>query len=140
MLEQLIEILDRLDALLARFPDDFWARGLDTAESGVAGLLDLLVMLQALLGRTLEWMEFAKWSGNVALDWFLHFCYSGSLGLLAYWATSSAIQWVCGSLVFRSRSRISWQGPLERATWHLAICSGLFASWLAHLWWDGLLF
>jgi hypothetical protein len=38
MLEQLIEILDRLDALLTRFPDDFWARGLDTAETGVLDL------------------------------------------------------------------------------------------------------
>jgi hypothetical protein len=126
MLEQLLELLDRLDALLARFPDGFWARGLDAAESGIGGLLG--------------WMEFVKWSGNVALDWFLHFCYSGSLGLLAYWLTLSVTRWALGSLVFRSRSRISWQGPLERATWRLAICSGLFVSWLAHLWWDGLLF
>jgi hypothetical protein len=139
MLERLIELLDRLDALLARFPEGFWERGLDAAEGGVGGLLDLLVMLEALLGRALEWTEFVRWSGNVALDWSLHFCYSGSLGLLAYWATSSATRWVLGSTVFRSRSRISWQGPLERATWRLALCSGLLASWLAHLWWDGLL-
>jgi len=139
MLEQLIELLDKLDQLLARFPEDFWTRGLDAAESGAAGLLDLLVMLQAILGRALEWMEFAKWTGNVLLDWFLHFCYSGALGLLAYWVTLSVTRWVLGSLVFRSRSRISWQGVLEPAIWRLAICSGLFASWLAHLWWDGLL-
>jgi hypothetical protein len=140
MLELLIELLDKLDQLLARFPDDFWTRGLETAEAGAAGLLDLLAMLEALMAQALEWMEFVKWSGNVALDWFLHFCYSGSLGLLAYWATSSAIHWVLGSKVFPSRSKVSWQGPLERATWRLAICSGLCASWLAHLWWDGLLF
>jgi hypothetical protein len=39
MLEQLLKLLDRLDALLARFPDGFWARGLDAAESGIGGLL-----------------------------------------------------------------------------------------------------
>lgn len=140
MLEQLIELLDRLDALLARFPDDFWARGLGVAEEGTAGLLDLLAAIEALLEQALAWMEFARWTGNVLLDWSLHFVYSGSLGLLAYWATSSATRWVLGSLAFRSRSRTSWQGVLEPATWRLAICSGLFASWLAHLWWDGLLF
>ena len=140
MLEQLVELLDRLDALLARFPEDFWARGIGAAEEGTAGLLDLLAMLKELAAALLAWMEFARWSGNVLLDLSLHFCYSGASGLLAYWVTLSATRWVLGSLAFRSRSRISWQGPLERDIWRLAICSGLLASWLAHLWWDGLLF
>ena len=104
-------------------------RSVDTSVSNV----------EVITGQVRAWVEAVDWTQNVLLDWLLHFVYSGSLGLLVYWVTLSVTQWVCGSLVFPSQSKLSWQGVLERDIWRLAICSGLFASWLGHLWWDGLL-
>ena len=140
ILEQLNQLVDKIVLLLDRFPDNFWDRGLESLESGAAGLLDTLAMLREIVASILATLEFMRWSGNVLLDWSCHFVYSACLGLLAYWAITSVTRWVLGSLVFKSRSEISWQGVLEPAMWRLALCSGLFASWLAHLWWDGLLF
>ena len=103
-------------------------------------LNELFELLWELLKKANSLTEFVKWTGNALLDSYMHFCFSGFSGLLAYCLTMRFTRWALGSLVFRSRSATSWQGVLELDTWNLAICSGLLASWLAHLWWDGLLF
>ena len=140
ILEQLNLLVDKIVLLMDRFPEGFWGRGLEALESGTAGLLDTLAMLKEIVASILATLEFMRWSGNVFLDWACHFVYSACLGLLAYWVTLSATRWLLGSVMFRSRSKISWQGVLEPATWRLAFSSGLCFSWLAHLWWDKLLF
>jgi len=140
VLEQLNQLVDKIVLLMDRFPDNFWDRGLETLESGTAGLLDTLAMLKELVASIVATLEFMRWSGNVFLDWACHFVYSACLGLLAYWVISSVTRWALGSVMFRSRSKISWQGVLEPAMWRLAFSSGLFVSWLAHLWWDRPLF
>jgi hypothetical protein len=84
-------------------------------------------------------VEAIGWILNVLLDWFLHFCYSGFLGLVVFYLTLLVTQLAFGWLVNQSRYKSSLLAALEPGIWKFSFFLGLFAAWLAHIWWDGLL-